>query len=135
MFIPWVAEGKPSVFLCWNLWKYDMKLHMWNVFCYIFLLVKKLCFYLIEISVESKFSRNSFVAFFSRKKISAVKCFFVLLSKFITHGRLSNMKEEYLFVIVILGWCKNICTFALLNICLLYWHTLFDKCGYVIHQK
>ena len=57
------------------------------------LLVKKLCLYLIEISVE-KVLAETHLLFLYRRKASAVKCLFCIIILVITQGRLSNMKEE-----------------------------------------
>ena len=98
------------------------------------LLVKKLCLYLIEISVE-KVPAETHLQFLYRKKTSSVKCLFCIILV-ITQGRLSNMKEKQVIICNCnIRLVQKYLYFCIVELCLLYWHTLFNKCDYVIHQK
>lgn len=99
------------------------------------LLVKKLCLYLIEISVE-KVPAETHLQFLYRKKTSSVKCLFCIIILVITQGRLSNMKEKQVIICNCnIRLMQKYLYFCIVELCPLYWHTLFNKCDYVIHQK
>ena len=98
------------------------------------LLVKKLCLYLIEISVE-KVPAETHLSFLCRKKTISVKCLFCIIILVITQGRLSNMKEEQVIICNCnIRLVQKYLHFCIVELCPLYWHTLFNKCGYVIHH-
>ena len=99
------------------------------------LLVKKLCLYLIEISVE-KVPAETHLQFLYRKKTSSVKCLFCIIILVITEGRLSDMKEKQVIICNCnIRLMQKYLYFCIVELCPLYWHTLFNKCDYVIHQK
>ena len=98
------------------------------------LLVKKLCLYLIEISVE-KVPAETLLLFLCRKKTISVKCLFCIIILVITQGRLSNMKEEQVIICNCnIRLVQKYLHFCIVELCPLYWHTLLNKCGYVIHH-
>ena len=99
------------------------------------LLVKKLCLYLIEISVE-KVPAETHLQFLYRKKTSSVKCLFCIIILVITQGRLSNMKEKQVIICNCnIRLMQKYLYFCIVELCPLYWHTLFNKCDYVIKKK